>query len=73
LLELDAIAACVIGGASLKGGRGTVAGVLFGALIMASLINGMTLMAVSPETKYIARGLVLALAVWLDARLAGKG
>lgn len=70
LLELDAIAACVIGGASLKGGRGTVAGVLFGALIMASLLNGMTLMAVSPETKYIARGLVLALAVWLDARLS---
>jgi D-xylose transport system permease protein len=72
LLELDAIAACVIGGASLKGGRGTVAGVLFGALIMASLMNGMTLMAVSPEAKYIARGMVLALAVWLDARLAGK-
>jgi D-xylose transport system permease protein len=72
LLELDAIAACVIGGASLKGGRGTVAGVLFGALIMASLMNGMTLMAVSPETKYIARGLVLALAVWLDARLGSK-
>jgi D-xylose transport system permease protein len=72
LLELDAIAACVIGGASLKGGRGTVAGVLFGALIMASLINGMTLMAVSPEAKYIARGLVLALAVWLDARLGSK-
>ena len=70
LLELDAIAACVIGGTSLKGGRGTVAGVLFGALIMASLINGMTLMAVSPEAKYIARGLVLALAVWLDARLS---
>lgn len=72
LLELDAIAACVIGGASLKGGRGTVAGVLFGALIMASLMNGMTLMAVSPETKYIARGLVLALAVWLDSRLGSK-
>jgi len=73
LLELDAIAACVIGGTSLKGGRGTVAGVLFGSLIMASLMNGMTLMAVSPEAKYIARGLVLALAVWLDTRLAGKG
>lgn len=73
LLELDAIAACVIGGASLKGGRGTVIGVLFGALIMASLMNGMTLMAVSPEAKYVARGMVLALAVWLDARLAAKG
>lgn len=39
LLELDAIAACVIGGTSLKGGRGNVVGVLFGSLIMASLLN----------------------------------
>ena len=70
LMELDAVAACVIGGTSLRGGRGSVLGVLFGALIMASLLNGMTLMAVSPEVKYIARGLVLALAVWLDLRLA---
>jgi D-xylose transport system permease protein len=69
LMELDAVAACVIGGTSLRGGRGTVLGVLFGALIMASLLNGMTLMAVSPEAKYIARGAVLALAVWLDLRL----
>ncbi len=69
LMELDAVAACVIGGTSLRGGRGTVLGVLFGALIMANLLNGMTLMAVSPEAKYIARGLVLALAVWLDLRL----
>lgn len=69
LMELDAVAACVIGGTSLRGGRGTVIGVLFGALIMASLLNGMTLMAVSPEAKYIARGIVLALAVWLDLRL----
>ena len=70
LMELDAVAACVIGGTSLRGGRGTVLGVLFGALIMASLLNGMTLMAVSPEAKYIARGLALALAVWLDLRLS---
>ena len=72
LLELDAIAACVIGGTSLKGGRGTVSGVLFGSLIMASLLNGMTLMAVAPEEKFIARGLVLALAVWMDVRLSKK-
>ncbi|RYX85547.1 ATPase [bacterium] len=69
LLELDAIAACVIGGTSLKGGRGNVVGVLFGSLIMASLLNGMTLMAMAPEEKFIARGLVLALAVWMDVRL----
>lgn len=69
LMELDAVAACVIGGTSLKGGRGTVLGVMFGALIMATLLNGMTLLAVSPELKFIARGLVLAVAVWMDVRL----
>ena len=72
LMELDAIAACVIGGTSLKGGRGTVAGVLFGALIMAALLNGMTLLAVSPEIKFITRGIVLTLAVWMDVRLSEK-
>ncbi len=72
LMELDAIAACVIGGTSLAGGRGNVMGVLIGALIMATLLNGMTLMAVSPETKFIARGTVLALAVWLDVYLSRK-
>jgi D-xylose transport system permease protein len=72
LMELDAIAACVIGGTSLKGGQGSVVGVLFGAVIMATLLNGMTLLAVSPEHKYIARGLVLALAVWMDVRLSQR-
>ena len=70
LMELDAIAACVIGGTSLKGGQGSVVGVLFGALIMAMLLNGMTLLAVSPENKFIARGVVLALAVWMDVRMS---
>lgn len=60
----------VLAVASLRGGRGSVLGVLFGALIMASLLNGITLMAVSPEAKYIARGLELALAVCLDLRLS---
>jgi len=72
LMELDAIAACVIGGTSLKGGRGSVLGALFGALIMASLLNGMTLLAVSPELKFIVRGLVLAFAVWMDVRFGRK-
>lgn len=63
---------CVIGGTSLKGGRGSVLGVLFGALIMATLLNGMTLLAVSPEMKLISRGSVLVLAVWMDVYLARK-
>ena len=71
-MELDAIAACVIGGVSLKGGRGTVGGVLLGALVMAVLINGMTLMAYGPEAKYIIRGVVLGAAVWADVRLGKK-
>jgi D-xylose transport system permease protein len=72
LMELDAIAACVIGGTALNGGRGTVWGVLFGALIMTALLNGMTLLAVSPELKFIARGGVLTLAVWMDVKLAKR-
>lgn len=72
LMELDAIAACVIGGTALKGGRGTVAGVIFGALIMTALLNGMTLLAVSPEIKFVARGAVLTLAVWMDVKLGRK-
>ena len=72
LMELDAVAACVIGGVSLRGGRGTVGGVLLGSLIMATLLNGMTLMAYSPEAKYIIRGLILAIAVWADTRLAQR-
>ena len=73
LMELDAVAACVIGGVSLKGGRGNVMGVLCGALIMACLLNGMSLLAVEPEKKFIARGAVLILAVWMDVRLARRG
>lgn len=72
LMELDAVAACVIGGASLRGGRGTVVGVLLGSLVMACLLSGMSLMAVPPEARLIARGLTLGLAAWLDVRLQGK-
>ncbi|MDZ4286517.1 MAG: hypothetical protein U0984_01085 [Prosthecobacter sp.] len=68
-MELDAVAACVIGGVSLRGGRGSVIGVLFGALIMAALLNGMALMSVPPDNKLMVRGLVLLGAVWMDVRL----
>jgi D-xylose transport system permease protein len=66
LMELDAIAACVIGGTSLMGGRGTVSGALVGALIMASLDNGMSLLNVENYTQYIVKGAVLVAAVGFD-------
>jgi D-xylose transport system permease protein len=72
LMELDAIAACVIGGTALRGGRGSVQGVILGTLIMTGLLNGMTLLAVAPEIKYIARGTVLTLAVWADVRMRSR-
>jgi D-xylose transport system permease protein len=66
LMELDAIAACVIGGTSLMGGRGTVSGALLGALVMASLDNGMSLLSVENATQYIIKGAVLVAAVAFD-------
>ncbi|MDQ3800138.1 MAG: sugar ABC transporter permease [Acidobacteriota bacterium] len=66
LKELDAIAACVIGGASLMGGRGTVFGACLGALIMASLDNGMSLLNVRDYMQDIIKGSILVAAVGLD-------
>ena len=72
LMELDAIAACVIGGTSLSGGRGNVLGVLVGSLIMVTLLNGMELMSINEMDQMVARGLVLIMAVWLDVFLSRK-
>lgn len=66
LLELDAIASCVIGGTSLMGGKGTIAGALLGALVMESLNNGMSLANMEAFWQYVVKGVVLAVAVWLD-------
>ena len=66
LKELDAIAACVIGGASLVGGRGTIFGACVGALIMASLDNGMSLLNVRDFMQDIIKGSILVAAVGLD-------
>lgn len=64
--ELDAIAACVIGGTSLMGGKGKIVGALIGALIMASIDNGMSMMNIGAYWQYIVKGLILILAVWVD-------
>lgn len=67
IAELDAIAACVIGGTSLAGGIGSVAGAVMGAFIMASLDNGMSMMDVPTFWQYIVKGSILLLAVWMDS------
>jgi D-xylose transport system permease protein len=71
--ELDVIAACFIGGTSMRGGSGTVYGALIGALVMASLDNGMSMMDVDSYWQMIVKGLILTLAVWVDvATRAGR-
>ncbi len=64
--ELDAIAACYIGGASTSGGIGTVFGVIIGALIMGVLNNGMSILGISVDWQQTIKGLVLLLAVAFD-------
>ncbi|WP_069742251.1 substrate-binding domain-containing protein [Streptomyces sp. EN23] len=73
--ELDAIAAVVIGGASLAGGVGKASGTLIGALILAVLRNGLNLLSVSAFWQQVVIGVVIALAVLLDAlrRKTGSG
>jgi D-xylose transport system permease protein len=67
--ELDAIASCILGGTSTLGGVGTIPGALIGALIMASLTNGLQLMNVQPAWQYLLKGAVLILAVFADVYL----
>ncbi|WP_114285976.1 ribose ABC transporter permease [Candidatus Halocynthiibacter alkanivorans] len=67
--ELDAIAAVVLGGTSLMGGRGTLVGTLIGALIIGVLNNALNLMDVSSYFQQIAKGSVILLAVVVDSRV----
>jgi len=74
-IELAAIAACVIGGTSLMGGRGSVVATFFGVLIIATLESGLAQMGVLDAKKQIVTGLVIIVAVLLDAirhRMPGK-
>ncbi|MGM9322531.1 sugar ABC transporter permease [Deinococcus aquaticus] len=66
LAELSVIAAAVIGGTSLSGGTGSIPGAFLGAVLMASLINGMLLLDLSSAWQNVVQGLVLMLAVTLD-------
>ena len=64
--ELEAIAAVVIGGTSLSGGRGTILGTLVGALIMAVLTNGLRILSVAQEWQTVVTGAIIILAVYAD-------
>ena len=71
--ELDAIAAAVIGGTSLSGGRGNLIGTIVGALIMGVLRNGLNLLDVSPFWQQFVIGAVIVLAVLADEARKGRG
>ncbi|WP_152044713.1 ABC transporter permease [Aureimonas psammosilenae] len=64
--ELDAIAAVVIGGTSLSGGRGTIVGTLIGALIISVLANGLRILSVAQEWQTVVTGAIIILAVYTD-------
>jgi putative multiple sugar transport system permease protein len=64
--EMDAIAACYVGGVSASGGIGTVLGVIVGGLVMAVINNGMTIQNVDPGLQFVVRGVVIVLAVLWD-------
>ncbi|SHF11343.1 putative multiple sugar transport system permease protein [Marinitoga hydrogenitolerans DSM 16785] len=72
LFELDAIAAAYVGGVSASGGVGKVTNSIVGALVMASLINGMNLIGVGISYQYIIRGAVLVAAVVFDIKTRNK-
>ncbi len=70
--ELDAIASCFIGGTSMRGGVGSVGGALVGAMIMASLDNGMSMLGVETYWQQIVKGVILVAAVYMDILSSGS-
>jgi ribose/xylose/arabinose/galactoside ABC-type transport system permease subunit len=72
-LEFDAIAAAIIGGSALSGGKGTVLGTLVGVLFVAVLLNGMVLLGVNPYAQQVVRGGVVLLAVLVNVWRSRRG
>ena len=66
--ELDAIAACVLGGTSMSGGKGRISGTIFGAMVIGVISNGLNLIGVSSYWQLIVKGLIIACAVLLDSQ-----
>ena len=72
LLELDVIAAVVVGGTLLIGGRGTIVGTVFGVLIFATLINVFIQNNLDTSVQAVAKGVIIVLAVLLQQRFAAR-
>jgi ribose transport system permease protein len=70
--ELDAIAAVVIGGTSLRGGEGSILGTIIGALIISVLTNGLRILSVPQEWQWVVTGAIVVLAVYLDILRRGR-
>jgi rhamnose transport system permease protein len=68
-LELDAITAVVLGGTSISGGEGGIAGTVLGLLLITSLTDGLTLARIPSDRQQVLLGLILIATVWLDRRL----
>lgn len=66
--EMDAIAACVLGGVSMSGGVGRISGTVFGAIVIGIISNGLNLMGVSSFWQLVVKGLIILAAVILDSR-----
>ena len=64
--EMDAIAAVVMGGTSITGGRGSIVGTLIGALMLGVLNNGLNMMGVSPYVQNIIKGLIILFAIYIS-------
>jgi ribose transport system permease protein len=71
-LELDVIAATIVGGASLSGGEGTIPGTILGVLIIGVLRNGLVLLGISPFAQELIIGLVIIIAVAIDKWTASR-
>ena len=70
--ELDVIAAVILGGTALSGGRGSIHGVVLGALLMALLSNAFVLLGLSAHWQVVSKGLVIIIAVGLDGIRRGR-
>lgn len=70
--EMDAIAACVLGGVSMSGGRGRISGTIFGAMVIGVISNGLNLLGVSSFWQLVVKGIIILVAILVDAQKGKK-